>query len=94
MNSALKSVDGYVVFITGLNGEELQEDDIQDKFSEYGAIKNCVLNLDRRTGYLKGYALLEFEDKKEAQKTIEKFNGTEWAGQTLNLDWAFYKPTK
>ena len=81
---------GYVIAVTGLN-EELQEEDIQDVFSEYGEIKNCVLNLDRRTGYLKGYALLEYATAEEAKKTIEEFNDSELNGKVVKVDWAFKK---
>ena len=56
---------------------------------EYGQVKSIHVNLDRRTGFCKGYALVEYRSKAEAQDAINALHGTELLGKIVKVDWAF-----
>ena len=82
------AVESWVIFVSGVQ-EEAQEEDLVDIFGEFGELRNVHLNLDRRTGYVKGYAIIEYGEKEEAQAAIDNLNGRKMLEASLAVDWAF-----
>lgn len=86
-----KSANGWVVFATGIH-PEAQEEDLRDAFEQYGRVNTITLPDDRRSGFKKGYALVEYSAFTEAQDAINELHGKELLGHPIKVDWAFAKP--
>ena len=90
VSGPLRSVEGWVTFVTGVH-EEAQEEDIREVFCDFGRIKSIVLNADRKSGLAKGYALVEFLERNEAQDAINALHGKPLLGKKIGVHWAFCK---
>lgn len=88
------AVEGWIIVVTNVH-EEATEDDVMDLFLDFGKVKDLHLNLDRRTGYVKGYALLQYETQEEARQAIDACKkGLTLLEQPLDADYAFVQPPR
>jgi len=88
-----KSVEGYIVFANNLN-EDVNEENIDDLFSEYGNVKDIQMNLNRKTGKMNGYCFIEYEFLEEAEEAIKNLNNTKFLNKIINVGFAFKPPIK
>ena len=69
------------------------EDQLTDLFSEVGQVESATIVTDRDTGRSRGFAFIEM-DSEAAAKAIEKFNGADLNGRTINVNEARPRPER
>src|SRR6266480_27954 len=63
------------------------DSDLNDLFSQVGAVESANVITDRDTGRSKGFGFVAMNDE-DAVKAIAKFNGTEMNGRALTVNEA------
>ncbi|VDO98853.1 unnamed protein product [Heligmosomoides polygyrus] len=67
---------------------ETTEDAIGSLFSQAGQVTNVRIVSDRETGRPKGFGFCEFSDEAGAQNAVNTFNGTDFNGRSLRVNFA------
>ncbi|MEO8893568.1 MAG: RNA-binding protein [Coleofasciculaceae cyanobacterium] len=67
---------------------DVTQDDLNQVFAEYGAVKRVQLPTDRETGRLRGFAFVEMGTEAEESAAIEALDGAEWMGRDLKVNKA------
>lgn len=72
----------------------MNNEDLEEVFSKFGAVKSCKIINDRDTGRSKGFAFVEMDVDSEAQSAIDELNGKEVEGRTLKVNEARPRPPR
>lgn len=64
------------------------EDEVREKFEEFGRVLSVNLISDRDTGRPRGFGFVEMEDGEQADEAIRAMDQTEMGGRKLNINEA------
>jgi cold-inducible RNA-binding protein len=69
-------------------GFSVKNEDLKNKFEQYGTVSSANVIMDRETGRSKGFGFVEMDDKGQATQAIEALNGSEFEGRNMNVSEA------
>ena len=64
------------------------EDDLKKAFEAFGQVESANIIKDKFSGESRGFGFVQMPSKQEAQSAIEKMNGTDLMGRTINVNEA------
>ena len=67
---------------------QTSSDELQELFSQVGTVQSVNVIEDRETGQSRGFAFVEMSSTEEGNAAIQKFNGQDVGGRTLNVNEA------
>ncbi|CAO3621732.1 unnamed protein product [Cunninghamella blakesleeana] len=75
-----------IIFVGNLP-YSFRERDVASLFDRYGKIVKVTIPIDNITTKNKGFAFVEFEERRDAEEVFENFQGFNVEGRRLKLDW-------
>ncbi len=67
---------------------EVNQEDLNEVFAEYGTVKRVHIPTDRETGRVRGFAFVEMSSESDEEKAIEALDGAEWMSRQLKVNKA------
>lgn len=79
--------DENSVRVTNLS-EDTREPDLLELFRPFGAVSRVYVAVDQKTGISRGFGFVNFVNKEDAQRAINKLNGYGYDNLILRVEWA------
>ncbi len=67
---------------------DVEEEDLQNVFSEFGEVSSVKIIKDPYNGRSKGFGFVEMPDRTEANAAIEGLNSKEFKGRSMKVNSA------
>ena len=64
------------------------EQSLRDAFSQFGAVEDVAVIMDRESGRPRGFAFVTMKNDGEAKNAVEQLNGTQLDGRTIAVNEA------
>lgn len=64
------------------------EDEVREKFQEYGEVASVAIIKDKFTGESRGFGFVEMPNNAEAENAVNALNGSEMGGRSLTVNEA------
>jgi RNA recognition motif-containing protein len=66
----------------------MNDKDLEEIFSKFGAVKSAKVIMDKETGKSKGFGFVEMVESAAGSQAIESLNGNDCEGRTLRVNEA------
>ncbi|XP_021295612.1 eukaryotic translation initiation factor 3 subunit G-like [Herrania umbratica] len=79
--------DENSVRVTNLS-EDTREPDLLELFRTFGSVTRVYVAMDQKTGTSRGFGFVNFVNREDAQRAINKLNGYGYDNLILRVEWA------
>lgn len=87
VSSSLEDDKSTTIKISNLS-DETTDDDLRELLRDYGRVSKSHIVRNRETNLSRGFAFINFHQRRDAEIAMEKLNGYGWNHLILSVEWA------